>query len=47
MMEKYMEGPVIEQVIQEFVDQEAIANQQFEASRAKLEAFEAALPKSE
>jgi len=34
-------------VIQEFVEQEVVAQQQVEASRAKLEAFEEELPTSE
>jgi hypothetical protein len=34
-------------VIQEFVEQELVAQQQVEAVRAKLEAFEAELPTSE
>jgi hypothetical protein len=39
-VEQHLEGPVTEQVIQEFVKQEALAKQQVEAARAKLEAFE-------
>jgi hypothetical protein len=46
-MEQHLEGPVTEQVIQEFAEKEALARQQVEVSRAKIEAFEAALPKSE
>jgi hypothetical protein len=46
-VEQCLEGPVMEKVIQEFVEQEALAKQQVEAARAKLEAFEAELPRSE
>jgi hypothetical protein len=46
-VEQHLEGPVTEQVIQEFAEQEALAKQQVKASRAKLEDFEAALPRSE
>jgi hypothetical protein len=42
-----MQGPVTEQVLQEFIEQESLAKQQVEAARAKLEAFEAKLPRSE
>jgi hypothetical protein len=45
--EQCLEGPVNDAVIQEFVEQEVIAQQQVEAARAKLEAFEAELPTSE
>jgi hypothetical protein len=38
---------VTEKVLQEFSKQEALAKQQVEAARAKLEAFEAKLPRSE
>jgi hypothetical protein len=44
-VEKRLEGPVTEQVIQEFVEQKALAKQQVEAAQAKLEAFEAVLPR--
>jgi DNA anti-recombination protein RmuC len=46
-VEQCLEGPVTEQVIQEFTEQEALAKQQVEAARAKLEAFEAVFPRSE
>jgi hypothetical protein len=46
-VEQCLEGPVNEAVIQEFVEQEALAQQQVEAARAKLEAFEAELPRPE
>jgi hypothetical protein len=53
-VEQRLEGSVTEQVIQEFVEQEALAKHQVEAARAKvkvarvkLEAFEAELPRSE
>jgi phage shock protein A len=45
--EQRLEGPVNEAVIQEFIEQEALAQQQVEAARAKLEDFEAELPRSE
>jgi chromosome segregation ATPase len=47
MVEQRLEGPVTEKVIQEFTEQEALAKQQVEAARAKLEAFEAEFPRSE
>jgi chromosome segregation ATPase len=46
-VEQRLEGPVTEKVIQEFTEQEALAKQQVEAARAKLEAFEAEFPRSE
>jgi hypothetical protein len=46
-MEQHREGPVIEQVIQEFTKQEALAKQQVEGARAKLEAFKVVFPRSE
>jgi hypothetical protein len=46
-VEQRLEGPVNEAVIQEFTEQEALAQQQVEAARAKLEAFEAELPRPE
>jgi hypothetical protein len=46
-VEQRLEGPVNEAVIQEFVEQEALAQQQVEAARAKLEDFEAELPRPE
>jgi hypothetical protein len=39
--EQRLEGPVNDALIQEFTEQEAVALQQVEAARAKLEAFEA------
>jgi hypothetical protein len=47
VVEQHLEGPVNEAVIQEFTEQEALAQQQVEAARAKLEAFEAQLPRPE
>jgi chromosome segregation ATPase len=41
--EQCLEGPVNDAVIQEFTEQEVVAQQQVEAARAKLEAFEAEL----
>jgi hypothetical protein len=46
MVEQRLEGPVTEKVIQEFVEQEALMKQQIKAARAKIEAFEAELPRS-
>jgi hypothetical protein len=46
-VEQFLEGPVIEKIIQELVEQEVQVKQQVEASRVKLEAFEATLPRSE
>jgi hypothetical protein len=46
-VEQLLEGPVTEKVIQEFIEQEALAKQQVKVARAKLEAFKAALPRSE
>jgi hypothetical protein len=45
--EQRLEGPVNEAVIQDFVEQEVVAQQQVEAARAKIEAFEAELVRSE
>jgi hypothetical protein len=45
-VEQCLEGPITEQVIQEFTKQEALAKQQVEAARAKLEAFEVVFPRS-
>jgi hypothetical protein len=47
IVEQCLEGPIIEQVIQEFVEKEALVKKQVETARAKLKAFEAALPISE
>jgi hypothetical protein len=47
IVEQRLEGPVTEQLIQEFTEQEALVKQQVEAARAKLEAFEGAFPRSE
>jgi hypothetical protein len=46
MVEQQLEGPLIKKVIQEFVEEEALAKQQVEAAQAKLEAFETKLPRS-
>jgi phage shock protein A len=46
-VEQRLEGPVNEAVIQEFIEKEAMAQQQVEAARAKLEDFEVELPRSE
>jgi hypothetical protein len=46
-LKQCLEGPLTEVVIQEFAEQEALAKQQVEAARAKLQDFEAELPRSE
>jgi hypothetical protein len=46
-VEQHLEGPIIEQVIQEFVEQKTLVKQQVKVAQAKLEAFEAMLPRSE
>jgi hypothetical protein len=46
-VEQRLEEPVIEKVIQDFIEQKALAKQQVKAARAKIEAFEAELPRSE
>jgi hypothetical protein len=46
-VEQQLEGPISEVVIQEFAEQEAVAQRQVEAARAKLETFEAKLPRPE
>jgi hypothetical protein len=43
---QFLEGLVNQVVIQEFVEQEDMVQQQFEESRDKLEAFEAELVRS-
>jgi hypothetical protein len=45
--EQCLEGPINEAVIQDFTEQEALAQQQVEANRTKLEDFEAQLPRTE
>jgi hypothetical protein len=45
-VEQRLEGPVNEAVIQDFIEQGSMAQQQVEATRAKLEDFEAELPRS-
>jgi hypothetical protein len=45
--EQRLEGPINDAFIQDFVEQEVVAQQQVEAARAKLEAFEAELVKPE
>jgi chromosome segregation ATPase len=46
-VEQHLEGPVNDAVIQEFIEQEAKAQQQVKEARATLEDFEAELPRSE
>jgi hypothetical protein len=45
--EQRLEGLVNEVVIQDFLEQEAMAQQQVKVARANLEAFEKELPISE
>jgi len=45
--EKHLEGPVSNELIQEFTEQEEVAKQQVEIAQAKLEAFEVDLPREE
>jgi hypothetical protein len=45
-MEQFLEGPVTEKIIQEFIEKEALAKKQVEETRAKIEEFEAKLPRS-
>jgi hypothetical protein len=45
--EQRLEGPVSNTLIQEFIEQEAVAKQQVEAARAKLEVFEEELVRPE
>ena len=47
IVEQRLEGPVNDALIQEFTEQEVVAQQQVEEAQAKLEAFEADLPRSE
>jgi hypothetical protein len=47
IIEQRLEGPVSNTLIQEFVEQEAVAKKLVEAARAKLEAFEVELPREE
>ena len=46
-MEKHLEGPIIEQVILDFTEKETLVKKQAKATRDKIEAFEAVLPRSE
>jgi hypothetical protein len=46
IVEQHLEELVTEKVIQEFIEQEDLEKQQVEASPAKIEAFEAELPRS-
>ena len=46
-IEQCLEGTVSKALIQEFVEQEAVAKQRVEAARANLKAFKAELPKEE
>jgi nitrogen regulatory protein PII len=47
IVEQHLEGPIIEKLIQKFIEYEAQVKQQVEATRAKLEGFEATLPRYE
>jgi hypothetical protein len=42
-----LEGPINDAVIQEFTEQEVVAQQQVQAARAKLEAFKSELVRPE
>jgi hypothetical protein len=44
--EQFLEGPVNDMVIQEFVEKEAMERHQVEAARAKLTDFKSELPRS-
>ena len=46
-IEQCLEEPVYEAIIQDFTEQEVMAQQQVEETRANLEAFEAKLSRSE
>jgi hypothetical protein len=46
-VEHRLEGPITEQVIYEFIEQEALEKKQVEVARAKLKAFEAEFPRLE
>ena len=46
-IEKHLEGPVNEVVIQEFVEQEVMAQQQVKEARAKIKSFEEELIRPE
>jgi hypothetical protein len=46
-VEQQLEGPIIEAVVQEFIEQEVVAIQQVEEARAKIEEFEAKLVRPE
>jgi hypothetical protein len=47
IVEQQLEGPISKAVVQEFAEEETIAQRQVEAARAKLETFEADLPRLE
>jgi len=47
IVEQRLEGPVNNTLMQEFVEQEAVAKQQVKAAQAKLEVFEAELIRPE
>jgi hypothetical protein len=46
-VEKQLEGPISEVVVQEFTEQEAVVQRQVEAARSKLKTFEAKLRRPE
>jgi hypothetical protein len=46
-VEQRLEGPVNEAFIQEFAEQEALVQQQVEATQVKLKYFQVELPKPE
>jgi hypothetical protein len=45
-VEQFLEGPVNEVVIQEFTEQEVMAQQKVEEPQVKIEDFEVELPRS-
>jgi hypothetical protein len=47
LVEQCLEGPLDETIIQEFIEQEALVQQQVEVAQAKIEAFEVYLPRPE
>jgi hypothetical protein len=46
-VEQCLEGLVTKKVIREFIEQQALEKQQVKAAQAKIEAFEATLPRHE
>ena len=46
-VKQQLEGPISEVVVQEFVEQEAVAQRQVEAAQTNLETFKEKLPRTE